>query len=136
MWGNLALALPVDRLQRFTPTGVGKPKMRAGGFKEGEVHPHRCGETLRTSRTSSPSRGSPPQVWGNLMMNKRRLHKDRFTPTGVGKPESLIELDPTALVHPHRCGETLRTAMQKLQPLGSPPQVWGNPDAEVSECLG
>ena len=50
----------------------------------------------------------------------------RFTPTRVGKSTGATQVNATATVHPHTCGEILRPLTHNPQRRGSPPHVWGN----------
>ena len=51
VWGNPFLMSMDCLIQRFTPTGVGKPRARGVRLCRWPFHPHRCGETRRESGT-------------------------------------------------------------------------------------
>ena len=127
VWGNQTFLPPHLHDLRFTPTGVGKPRIDHERKQRSAVHPHRCGETRRLWRNQAPTNGSPPQVWGNPLDRIMRHEYLRFTPTGVGKPRSCCMNSARAVVHPHRCGETGYRDAGGTGGRGSPPQVWGNP---------
>ena len=93
------------------------------------VHPHGCGEDAMRLLHVCLGRGSPPRVWGRLAGATRSVRRWRFTPTGVGKTAAKTITMRLTSVHPHGCGEDLLRALQKLQPIGSPPRVWGRLDA-------
>ena len=86
VWGNLTISGIYSSLIRFTPTGVGKPRIAARFVGCREVHPHRCGETATRTDGANRDEGSPPQVWGNRPDLRFDRLRHRFTPTGVGKP--------------------------------------------------
>ena len=69
----------------FTPTRVGKSVVAHGQGGGGAVHPHACGEIGGNERIEPLANGSPPRVWGNLMLQLRHRSRRRFTPTRVGK---------------------------------------------------
>ena len=69
--------------------------------------------------------GSPPRVWGRLLLTTCNGVSMRFTPTRVGTTRILrIEFAPNP-VHPHACGDDLSTRMTCPCETGSPPRVWG-----------
>ena len=126
VWGRLWRQVRLELDRRFTPTRVGKT--RHGTFPAGTllVHPHACGEDGRLSSTRNRSSGSPPRVWGRLVMIDTRK--------------------AALMVHPHACGEDVLPSVVQNQhvrftptrvgktryhrdPLavhgGSPPRVWG-----------
>ena len=134
VWGNPRTSHRPSRIPRFTPTGVGKPHRRPSYRPSLQVHPHRCGETVFCVAIMSSVRGSPPQVWGNLMPTGSKIAHVRFTPTGVGKPRIAARFVGCREVHPHRCGETRRANSRRDQAKGSPPQVWGNHFDRLLAC--
>ena len=133
VWGNPGWLTLAQKTHRFTPTGVGKPFSVRHCDGSAEVHPHRCGETIATHPADRPHRGSPPQVWGNQFELKTRKEWKRFTPTGVGKPVDRFVRLTAREVHPHRCGETTNWYVKHSKGHGSPPQVWGNPQATSNQ---
>ena len=108
VWGNPGGSDIRGALDRFTPTGVGKPSHDRADYHCDSVHPHRCGETDSPWLASFSVSGSPPQVWGNQTSIKKNQSSLRFTPTGVGKPYGTCFHSTGFSVHPHRCGETRR----------------------------
>ncbi len=112
---------------RFTPTGVGNTKRNPDQPCNTPVHPHGCGEYVKTHLDCLRYRGSPPRVWGILKHNPVCVQPMRFTPTGVGNTlwQPYTRSMPT--VHPHGCGE-YSLYQPPLHPhCGSPPRVWGIP---------
>ena len=65
VWGNLAAECRIQRLDRFTPTRVGKSASPPGRVPGQTVHPHACGEIVEPSDNLIWYSGSPPRVWGN-----------------------------------------------------------------------
>jgi len=101
------IGLIIARAKRFTPTRVGKTRLR--------IH-----------SVSWAYFGSPPRVWGKRVDERVARRRQRFTPTRVGKTRvagrsstGLIGSPPrvwgkrpscastigTVAVHPHACGE-------------------------------
>ena len=98
--------MPLRASRRFTPTRVGKsePACRRGDLNA--VHPHTCGEIAIGLLRIVVNGGSPPHVWGNLLIVAMRTTTKRFTPTRVGKSYQFLAYGATEA--------------------GSPPHVWGN----------
>jgi len=97
--------VPAGGRVRFTPTRVGKTR-RGGRSSQGRtVHPHACGENVRTTPISARHAGSPPRVWGKLVLVVVVISASRFTPTRVGKTGRRLVLRIEDEVHPHACGE-------------------------------
>lgn len=90
---------------RITPTCVGKAHARKkGGFMAWD-HPHMCGESILSLRSTSTATGSPPHVWG--------------------KPICVIIACCNCGIPPHMCGESLLLRRRRCPGLGSPPHTWG-----------
>ena len=83
-WGQWGRYDHLQRLRRFTPTGVGTiaPGRRAPGCSP--VHPHGRGDNSWRYAQVWCSRGSPPRAWGQCQQRRIAAHIVRFTPTGVG----------------------------------------------------
>ena len=91
------------------------------------VHPHVCGE-IRMRRPSSPSRGSPPRVWGNRLADVDVPRTAPVHPHVCGEIRTASPVTSTpSSVHPHVCGEIARRPDRHCAS-GSPPRVWGNPE--------
>ena len=105
VWGNRLLFYAIDSLLRFTPTRVGKSVCEITSLIHFTVHPHTCGE-ISTGRIEGEANiGSPPHVWGNLLVILINRMSLRFTPTRVGKSAGSSGQTRTYAVHPHTCGE-------------------------------
>ena len=74
----------INRLKRFTPTGVGNAKSSLEDSCGLSVHPHGCGECSTVAPAAPTIIGSPPRVWGMRQDTNIRIAVARFTPTGVG----------------------------------------------------
>ena len=131
---------------RFTPTRVGTTLPLRNGLPTSTVHPHACGDNASVAVSKSTDPGSPPRVWGQLLMFAGLLIGLRFTPTRVGTTSAArLSLRPVT-VHPHACGDnvllwlapilgarftptrvgTTLLAYLPVEPTGgSPPRVWG-----------
>ncbi len=111
---------------RFTPTGVGKTSVAAPIISSSSVHPHGCGENTTETLLDPRTSGSPPRVWGKLLITAKNGRISRFTPTGVGKTSIiLVSLAVIARFTPTGVGKTLPALLDTDETCGSPPRVWG-----------
>ena len=85
LWGKLSALLVHRARHRFTPTLVGKTRGASGESAAGEVHPHACGENVAAVLNHVGIIGSPPRLWGKLVLYDAKGHGAWFTPTLVGK---------------------------------------------------
>ena len=69
--------------------------------------------------------GSPPRVWGQLILLLLFHHPLRFTPTCVGTTPPRTWLQRGRPVHPHVCGDNSFACASEPAETGSPPRVWG-----------
>ncbi len=101
-WGKPRSIGRSQRLNRFTPTRVGKARAVPAKWSSQPVHPHPRGESLPARLGVGRNVGSPPPAWG-----KRRrggLHPDRgSSPPAWGKQHGRADHDA----------------------VGSPPPAWG-----------
>src|SRR5438445_820683 len=72
-----------------------------------------------------PPSGSPPRMWGRLVLAPATGPDPRFTPTHVGKTHNLNRNRRRPLVHPHACGEYGPWIGVAPPGAGSPPRMWG-----------
>ena len=107
VWGILSDAAGALHVERFIPTRVGNTRQHAGRDKAGAVHPHACGEYIRTGGHKLGQRGSSPRVWGIRELNAGVGRPQRFIPTRVGNTCSPMAGRGRQTVHPHACGEYL-----------------------------
>ncbi len=70
--------------------------------------------------------GSPPRVWGHFDHRMEVLAPGRFTPTCVGTLTPFLNARVTISVHPHVCGDIVVDDKVIVDPVGSPPRVWGH----------
>ena len=113
------------RQRRFTPTRVGNTWALKSSHRTRTVHPHACGEYCHYGYRWKRNRGSPPRVWGILILTVTLNRQMRFTPTRVGNTQCLCTAIACSAVHPHACGEYSTVVGLKILILGSPPRVWG-----------
>ena len=85
LWGKRRGKRGFQRLQRFTPTLVGKTPDCQDSPSSRTVHPHACGENLCAAALILSGIGSPPRLWGKPHPSASRPVGPRFTPTLVGK---------------------------------------------------
>ena len=126
VWGNQSTGQWDVAYPRFTPTRVGKSDGWLDAINICAVHPHTCGEICPCRGQKTAAGGSPPHVWGNLVVRAVDHPPRRFTPTRVGKSRPVIVGVVVGAVHPHTCGEILIRPQPRQSKNGSPPHVWGN----------
>ncbi len=124
-WGKCLQRVLRDRLQRFTPTRVGKIQRVHPRHRAGPVHPHARGENSRARRQKIKCIGSPPRAWGKLHRQDCCESVYRFTPTRVGKILRVPAPLRAPAVHPHARGENPSGSCQPFRASGSPPRAWG-----------
>ncbi len=110
---------------RFIPTGVGNTAISSEALSASAVHPHGCGEHRNYNYLLFSPLGSSPRVWGTLDTRAAGVSERRFIPTGVGN--TCLDEGEAAhrAVHPHGCGEHVKTVFMRSFMLGSSPRVWG-----------
>ena len=117
------------RMQRFTPTCVGKSRVIGwSGLPAYRFTPTCVGKSCRRSMPASAvDRFTPTCVGKSVYLMQCLDTSRRFTPTCVGKSTMVIAgTGSRSAVHPHVCGEISRSACRDLRHVGSPPRVWGN----------
>jgi len=90
----MGAALP-EGLTRFTPTGVGKSRVRRLRPQAARVHPHGRGEKWSVFVGFGGKNGSPPRAWGKGSSSSSSSSSSRFTPTGVGKSVTPPDAQPS-----------------------------------------
>ncbi len=132
---------------RFTPTCVGKTPASCRHVGHYFRFTPTCVGKTQTRQTSGLAMsGSPPRVWGKLLMRRSILSRRAVHPHVCGEnapkggrprlpdgspPRVWGKLEPTTCtwtydtVHPHVCGENAATPTKRSPPIGSPPRVWG-----------
>ena len=88
-------------------------------------HPRRCGENKRIILSAARCIGSPPQVRGKLLSDRRKAPCIRITPAGAGKTCMSQLYASCPRDHPRRCGENFGFSFPFSMSPGSPPQVRG-----------
>ena len=145
MWGERQARTFLLKIQRSTPTRVGRTMTRWAKASRSTVHPHACGENDQAALGRLVDGGPPPRVWGEptdsgSAVDGRRstptrvgrtLHRHirntprRSTPTRVGRTSTLLSAIAALSVHPHACGENPRFTHRLGLSAGPPPRVWG-----------
>ena len=125
VWGILACGIWLKRCFRITPTCVGNTFYLLPHFNPARDHPHMCGEYEACSMIKKSPAGSPPHVWGILVVTKEFIARLRITPTCVGNTDSSFDRRRMARDHPHMCGEYREIDNEQIYQIGSPPHVWG-----------
>jgi hypothetical protein len=126
---------------------VGRTIRAASGRRAPPEHPHGRGEDFGVPQKYASYGGTPPQVWGGLLVRDRDTRADRNTPTGVGdcrfgksrishhgtpppgvgRTSGRTPVGSVATEHPHRRGEDAAAAALTATRTGTPPQAWGGP---------
>ena len=75
--------------------------------------------------STTPSKGSPPQVRGKLRSIPERGAYLGITPAGAGKTACIVSPPYSTEDHPRRCGENHFFMLSPHKQPGSPPQVRG-----------
>ena len=124
-WGQSFSQRCINRIARFTPTGVGTIMRRLRCCLWSTVHPHGRGDNKRALRSGMIVDGSPPRAWGQLTIHRRRHRRRRFTPTGVGTICARRWRAFRRAVHPHGRGDNTGPLIRTAARNGSPPRAWG-----------
>jgi len=135
LWGTLDDVGYICYRGRFIPTPVGNTQYHLGGRHAKPVHPHACGEHMKTRPPKTHKFGSSPRLWGTRCQVRLLLLCSRFIPTPVGN--TLISTEPplSYAVHPHACGEHLPDNSRGCYPSGSSPRLWGTQPPSVPRLL-
>ena len=130
VWGTSQHRLRKHSSLRFIPTCVGNMPASAWLMGLPTVHPHVCGEHIRSVCPVHSYTGSSPRVWGTSKLTDMAQFSARFIPTCVGNMTLSAATSSFRPVHPHVCGEhcTYYEAFKKEG--GSSPRVWGTFDLE------
>ena len=126
-WGRLLLQYMALRLQRFTPTCVGKAARRWERRSRPRFTPTCVGKAEQFQWRHAFRIGSPPHAWGRPTMRMALGIKIRFTPTCVRKADPRLWTFSATAVHPHMRGEGIQTVTLASFEDGSPPHAWGRP---------
>ncbi len=84
-----------------------------------------CGDNVSIHFLTSSSKGTPPRVWGQLLIRLNWNPLLRNTPTCVGTTHSGASFIKNAPEHPHVCGDNSHLLANVLNGPGTPPRVWG-----------
>ncbi len=112
VWGQLFVTFLLTCNRRFTPTCVGTTREEGPRPKPETVHPHVCGDNLVVGCITRAVSGSPPRVWGQLSVHRRRVTESRFTPTCVGTTAAVRSACVYSPVHPHVCGDNVTVSLK------------------------
>ena len=133
LWGTpVAAAADLDT-ERFIPTPVGNTLTGSTFSTLKTVHPHACGEHFANSPFSPRLNGSSPRLWGTLILSIECAPSGRFIPTPVGNTVPMSQNLFLGAVHPHACGEHLKTVASASNSSGSSPRLWGTLFLEHAE---
>ena len=112
-------------INRITPAGAGKTRIKILRGGQHQDHPRRCGENLVVLSSGFIPIGSPPQVRGKPELEKLCSDVPGITPAGAGKTGYNLRYALQHRDHPRRCGENHGLSIASMRSWGSPPQVRG-----------
>ena len=125
LWGTPGFVSLGDVGERFIPTPVGNTSPNGFSPWFSPVHPHACGEHVKSRQKTAGGGGSSPRLWGTRRNGWEKLPKMRFIPTPVGNTLPGLWAPVNPPVHPHACGEHGLAAVFVFQANGSSPRLWG-----------
>ena len=117
-WGRPLASPALVRLDRNTPTGVGKTFAPCQLLNKQEKHPHGRGEDPCWTGQESYFFETPPRAWGRRSFLEPKRSPKRNTPTGVGKTNSINRRSERLKKHPHGRGEDGCQFLQSATPTG------------------
>ena len=120
----------------ITPADAGKTHFIRFSSPLMRDHPRRCGENTLLFSVQCSIMGSPPQVRGKLRARCRLHDINRITPAGAGKTLKQKRQYAVNEDHPRRCGENISDPACCSSIKGSPPQVRGKPERNISGRSG
>ena len=74
---------------------------------------------------SSPTTGSSPRVWGQVVVSEFGIPSCGIIPTRVGTRDIYCYFPSGYGDHPHACGDKTRPNPIATRTIGSSPRVWG-----------
>ena len=119
------LGASADGLTRSTPTSVGRTRKSQPYELSVSEHPHERGaDNVRLDRNVGKD-GAPPRAWGGRGLCRRRLDRQRSTPTSVGRTGEGVGRADAVAEHPHERGADVGTCPVSALDHGAPPRAWG-----------
>ena len=125
VWGQVFGHCRGECSRRIIPTRVGTRTRRTIPKREGQDHPHACGDKPTLCCHIQMSPGSSPRVWGQVKKTYTVYSGLGIIPTRVGTRIYPNENVMTCEDHPHACGDKLLFCQDTDEVLGSSPRVWG-----------
>ena len=126
-WGKLNRCIPKLRLDRNTPTCVGKTADSLVTYPISDEHPHVRGENRPKTSLASEAPETPPRAWGKRMQVEWATIETRNTPTCVGKTLAGLSSRHMPRKHPHVRGENRLITAARAHLSETPPRAWGKP---------
>ena len=103
----------------------GKQRYAYGLHRRRGITPAGAGKTSILAFSAMVASGSPPQVRGKHRNCRQYAYQHGITPAGAGKTADCRQVRNLCEDHPRRCGENNISCAEKVNTLGSPPQVRG-----------
>ena len=104
-WGGHRRSQRANLVQRLTPTCVGRTHSVDLEMPGRTAHPHVRGEDPDPETLENLGYGSPPRAWGGQHDGTQGHHRDRLTPTCVGRTPPVGRSPWERPAHPHVRGE-------------------------------
>ena len=105
MWGQDKKILKKCEKSRIIPTRVGTSREAKEILKNGEDHPHACGDKKVWLGIVRCGLGSSPRVWGQAAVRRSDVKLYRIIPTRVGTRIAKGIAELVREDHPHACGD-------------------------------
>ena len=132
MWGKVFSHVCHLRLDRITPTHVGKSRGSEARRPPHRDHPHPCGEKAKALTYCKELLGSPPPMWGKESLSAAEYNTLGITPTHVGKRNRIDRVVVRWEDHPHPCGEKYSYRRRTHLPTGITPTHVGKRPSSTS----
>ncbi len=125
MRGQVTIITQIQAPNGITPADAGT---RNFGYCSGPRtwdHPRGCGDKLYTWTPSLTTRGSPPRMRGQVVLQMIRTAIPRITPADAGTSLSGTQAVKRTLDHPRGCGDKIFSGTFTFSSAGSPPRMRG-----------
>ncbi len=146
-WGRQTSTSDEERLQRNTPTCMGKTSAREREMAVKEKHPHVHGEDILDMVSPFARMETPPRAWGRQRRAFPVSRCNRNTPTCMGKTADAqaaaqefgkhphvhgedsggLKRNWKSAKHPHVHGEDPSRKLKHGLTSETPPRAWGRP---------
>ena len=135
--GENEMQVITARVSEGSPPQVrGKRRGYTYSLHQKRITPAGAGKTVTDTYHPHIHAGSPPQVRGKQAAESCQAAMLRITPAGAGKTQQFRQRNRIDSDHPRRCGENISDPACCSSIKGSPPQVRGKPERNISGRSG